>query len=93
MVQFVCLAHVGTRWVAFIFDMARKQLTTFDADGTQHKSDNSWESHKEVAKSLLNGLKMCIAEFFTCWIGDWTNWTYVFLTCPSQDAVANEPCK
>jgi hypothetical protein len=91
--QFICLAHIGTRWVACVFDMARKQLTTFDAHRDHSKAENFWDSHKEIARTLQHGLKKCISEFFTGWAPDWGNWTYVFLDCPQEAVDGEEPIK
>jgi hypothetical protein len=42
------------RWIACAFDIARKQVTTFDP----------WSAHQAVANELLNGLRRCINTFF-----------------------------
>jgi hypothetical protein len=78
--QIMTMSTVGNRWVAFAWDMKRRQITIHDAGNKAEQ----WDSHNQVSKILNSAIRTCIAAFFDGWNIDWENWATVYMSSPSS---------
>jgi hypothetical protein len=74
--QIMTMFTVENRWVAFAWDMKRRQITIHDAGNKAEQ----WDSHNQVAKILNSAIRTCIAAFFDGWNIDWEQWATVYMS-------------